>query len=459
MPVSAASRWIKLTTPDFEIYTTNNEKSARAVLDRFEQARSFFLATISSHAHSDFPVRIIAFRSEEEYRDFRPGEGIFAYYLQAYDHDYIVMKDILPEHLPAAVHEYAHLVVHRMNWKLPFWLDEGVAEIYSTLEKTKTGTVVGQPLNDRLSLLRQTEALPLAQMLSMDRKTAVYGQRETMNLFYAQSWALVHMLRLSPLYSAKFDQFFYSVTHGGDAGKAFHTVYGKTLEQVQADLFDYTSKTQLQALLYDVSGEKPKAMQPTVEALVPGESVPVLAELLGGMKRSDQARQMLASEILGTKTAQVEAEECLGYLDWRAGQVDMARRHFVNALEQGSSNLRLLLHLSMITHDQAEARSLLERAVGTKPDYTEAQMRLALLYTNAGLIKQSQQVLDRISWMPASMSFSYYSTLARNYIQSNSPVELVNKALDNASGLATTTDQRQQIASLRQQVVRGAAGE
>src|SRR5579871_5419769 len=102
----AAEAWLKLGTPNFELYTTAGEKKGREAILYFEQVRSFFMEASQSKRAPSFPVRIIAFRGEKEYKPFRPNESAAAFYTGSHDRDYIVMEDISNEHYPVAIHEY-----------------------------------------------------------------------------------------------------------------------------------------------------------------------------------------------------------------------------------------------------------------------------------------------------------------------------------------------------------------
>src|SRR5579884_3211061 len=79
----AAEHWIRLTTPHFEMYTTNGERQAAAALRQFEQVRYFFMQSSPSKSAPDGTVRIIAFRSEKEYKPYRLNGGSDAYYLRS----------------------------------------------------------------------------------------------------------------------------------------------------------------------------------------------------------------------------------------------------------------------------------------------------------------------------------------------------------------------------------------
>lgn len=91
--MSGAEHWIRVSTPDFEMYTTNGEKQATGALKVFEQVRYFFLQNSRTKSVPQTPVRIIAFHSEKEYKPYRLNEGAFAYYLRSRKVDYIVMQD------------------------------------------------------------------------------------------------------------------------------------------------------------------------------------------------------------------------------------------------------------------------------------------------------------------------------------------------------------------------------
>ena len=113
--LGAPERWIKLETPHFELYTTAGEKKGREAILYFEQVRSFFLQASPAKHAPEFPVRIVAFRSESQYKPYRINESAVAYYAPGRNRDYIVMQDISSEHYPVAIHEYTHLIVKHVG--------------------------------------------------------------------------------------------------------------------------------------------------------------------------------------------------------------------------------------------------------------------------------------------------------------------------------------------------------
>src|SRR5262252_9733343 len=114
---TAAEQWIRVSTPHFELLTPAGEKKGREAILYFEQVRSFFLQASPSKRVPDFPVRIIAFRGEKQYKPYRLNDFVIAYYTGSHDRDYIVMQDIQPDHFPVAIHEYTHLIVRHTGLK------------------------------------------------------------------------------------------------------------------------------------------------------------------------------------------------------------------------------------------------------------------------------------------------------------------------------------------------------
>src|SRR3954452_8935587 len=233
-PLQAAQRWTSLTTPHFEMYTNNGVGSGTKALETFERVRSFFLDNSPSKHAPDTPVRIIAFKSEREFEPYRPNDGAFAYYQRSRKRDYIVMQDLSPEHYRAAVHEYTHLIVEHSGLKLPIWLNEGLADLYSSMEPKGNQTMVGRPIEGHLIVLGNEKWLDLALLTSVRQDSPYYNERTKMQIFYAESWALTHMLALGKDYQAGFGRFLSSASAGADAEASFRAIYGKTLAQVMA---------------------------------------------------------------------------------------------------------------------------------------------------------------------------------------------------------------------------------
>src|SRR3954453_5696333 len=288
MPLQAAHRWTGLTTPHFEMYTNNGVGSGTKALETFERVRSFFLDNSPSKHAPDTPVRIIAFKSEREFEPYRPNDGAFAYYQRSRKRDYIVMQDLSSEHYRTAVHVYTHLIVEHSGLKLPIWLNEGLADLYSSMEPNGNQTMVGRPIEGHLIVLGNEKWLDLALLTSVRQDSPYYNERTKMQMFYAESWALTHMLALGKDYQAGFGRFLASVSAGANAETSFKAVYRKTLAQVMADLNGYFQHRTIQVSLFDSKLEKVN-LQPAVEELSILQTELALADLVSGTEQESSS--------------------------------------------------------------------------------------------------------------------------------------------------------------------------
>jgi hypothetical protein len=162
---SEGPRWLKIKSPNFELFTTAGERNGREVARHFEQVRAFFLEAMGLGLKSGPPVRIVVFRSDKEFAPYAPNELASAFYLGTDDHDYIIMKGASGENFPVAVHEYTHLLLKHSGMRPPVWLNEGLAEFYSNL-KPVAGKVEGG---------HHHAALYVAAAIAVDRLTGIAG--------------------------------------------------------------------------------------------------------------------------------------------------------------------------------------------------------------------------------------------------------------------------------------------
>jgi len=163
---TAAEQWLKLTSSHFELYTTAGEKKGREAILFFEQVRDFFgKARAYAKPVTDAPVRIIAFRSDKDYKPYRISESADAFYLDGYDRDYIVMRNITEESYPLTVHEFTHLLVKHAGIEVPIWFNEGLADVYSKPLGKKV--LIGSLIPGRSYSLQQSKWIPLDELPSV----------------------------------------------------------------------------------------------------------------------------------------------------------------------------------------------------------------------------------------------------------------------------------------------------
>ena len=426
--LSAADQWIRLTTPHFEMYTTAGEKKGREAILYFEQVRSFFLRGSPSKKAPDFPVRIIAFRGEKQYKPYRVNDFAPAYYTGSHDRDYIVMEDIQAEHFPVAIHEYTHLIIQHSGMKIPIWMNEGWADLYSTLKPHGKQALVGDLIPGRVQTMLNSRWIPLSVLSSVGHDSALYNERDKAGVFYAESWAFMHMLFLGKKYSAHFLPFVQAISAGTSLPEACGKALGIPVDEVEKDLHAYLTGNQLFGALFDMKLEK-SAEEPVVSESAPFETDMALANLLATIHKTDQARPAF-ERLAKANPGNPEVEESLGYLSWQMRETDAARSHFAKAFAAGTRNPQMCFQYAMLASqagEQDQAIAALNRAVELKPDYAEAQLqlgsRLLAKPDYAGAIQAFRGVksvdAQQAEWYFGALAYAYLKTGDRGQAQHN----------------------------------------
>ena len=181
----------------------------------------------------------------------------YAFYQKTREGDFVVMRDLMPEHFPVAVHEYTHFVVEHAGLRLPLWLNEGLADFYSTLSAHKAQVILGEAPAGRQETLASQSWLDWQTLMAVDHESPYYREPQKMLLFYAQSWAMVHMLALDPEYDGGFTQFLKAVSAGATVASAMSTVYHKDLAQVEEDVCSYVGSKRMGTRVLNIDARLP----------------------------------------------------------------------------------------------------------------------------------------------------------------------------------------------------------
>jgi hypothetical protein len=261
IPAQSQDHWIRLTTAHFEMYTSADRKEARDAILHFERVREFFLRASPVKPPGEFPIRIVAFKDPQMFHVFAPSRIVTAYYQPGPARDSIVMAEPSPANYPVMIHEYFHLVVRHSGLHIPLWLNEGWAQVYETLKPVKDGVAVGDLIASDMETLEHGGLFSLSEMEAIDNHSSDYNESSRAGMFYAESWALAHMLYLSPDYKDDFGKFISSLNRGAPLDKALRTAYGRSPLQVYVDMQNYLRRQKLYGTVFltpfEKSGEAP----------------------------------------------------------------------------------------------------------------------------------------------------------------------------------------------------------
>src|SRR5690606_5859692 len=111
-------------------------------------------------------------------------------------------------------------------------------------------------LPGRYQLLRTGNWIPLDRLFAVGHDSAEYNTKSHAGMFYSQSWALAHMLYLSPNLGGKFSAFEAEIRKGTATATAVQEVYGMSPAELEKALRDYITGDSFYAGLFDIKMQK-----------------------------------------------------------------------------------------------------------------------------------------------------------------------------------------------------------
>lgn len=179
-----AESWTRAQAGQVTVFTDTGARSAAGAAQRLDRLQAAFL-----HLYPGVPprpVQVLWFARRADYLPFAQGSKNAGISYSGPLGEWIVADASATEPQRVLAHELGHLILIRMlpDARVPQWLNEGFAEVYSTLEVTEREIRIGQPVLAHQALLARRGWSKLADL----------GPES--DLVYAQGWALARQLVL-----------------------------------------------------------------------------------------------------------------------------------------------------------------------------------------------------------------------------------------------------------------------
>ena len=385
--------WLEVRSQHFTVVTNANEKAGRRIADQFERMRSVFHHALPHVAlDNGSPVIVMAIKDEKDFRALEPQSylakgqlklgGLF---LRAPDKNYVLMRvDAEGEHPYAVIyHEYTHLLLSKASEWIPLWLNEGLAEFYENTDIREKDVALGQPSFQNLELLRQNRLLPLAALFAVDTNSPYYHEENKGSIFYAESWALTHYLLVkdNKEKTSHLADYMNLLEKKADTVAAATRSFGD-LKQLQSTLEGYIHQGSYTFFHGPISTEVDDTAF-KVQALTATQADAVRADFLAYNGRVADARPLL-DHVLQEDPQNVSAYETMGFLEFRAGHLDEARKWCEQAVKLDSQSYIAHYYFAAISMnggadsgDDAQVESSLRAAIKLNPSFAPAFERLA----------------------------------------------------------------------------------
>jgi tetratricopeptide (TPR) repeat protein len=390
---SSDKDWTEVKSPHFTVLGDGPDEQPRSVALSFEQARAIFTDALPGmRLDSEVPTVIFATRDVASMRalfgqplrskwagsTFGP-EGL---YIKGEEDDYAIVEMDVRHTQIVATHEYIHKLLHLNFRRLPRWLDEGLAEFFATSNSDGQRVILGIK-SERLSYLSVPgDFYPVDDIIK--------GRRLNTQVFYAESWALVHYMVLGPDMNggAKLNNFLTLLQKGTDQEKAFQQVFGDE-NAFTAEFFKYIKQKSLPAAAVTASIDVSK-MPLSVRKLPVAEGRVYLASL--DLRRHDleSARKRLTAALQDQPKNWLGHEQ-MGFLDFSEGNDEEAVREWNTTLAQNPMAYLALYYKGLVDYrarrdaaSAAQFMKVLDDVLAVEPNFALAYLMRSRMLVQMG---------------------------------------------------------------------------
>jgi tetratricopeptide (TPR) repeat protein len=403
--------WSSVRSENFLVVGDVKAEQLSSVAERLEEFRSVFSQVMEKgYFEHRAPTVVLVFANEAEYDPFRPlvlgqrDQFVAGYFKSTPDVNYITLaaRSTLEETASIVFHEYVHSLVKNRYGQAPVWFDEGLAEYYSAYELTgdKQRVRVGKRLAGRVESLRTHALLPLDELLTADRLSPLYNERDRSSIFYAQSWALVHYLLSDKTgeRARQLSQFLNLLAAGNSVEDGVRQAFQVEMGTLEDRLREYVRAGQYTERLELLSSRPGRSAAVAFSRLSQAQAEAHLGDLLLRTERPEEARPYLERAL--TLDPQLAAAHLsLGILHLSEGALTEAVEHLRKAIATApQSYLAHYYYAESLRREASEAdnsiagyhartaliKAELERVIELAPTFLDAYGLLALVQIERG---------------------------------------------------------------------------
>ncbi len=432
-------KWVYYQSPNFELYGANGDRTSRDILEKLELLRAVVLDTFKLKVRLPQPVTIYSFDREKEFNSYLPpdrrkGDVQWAGFCRSdLDRTVIILAPAADREATEQVvfHEYIHYLFRITEQRPPPWFNEGVAELYSTMQEDGQWLDLGQPIAGWIPELRQGELMPFNELFGVTDDSPIFQNSSHTGKFYAQSWAFLHFccFGLNGIPPDKMNTFLRV------AGSPKTQALGNQFEPVCRELLDLDYpglRERLRAYVEIGRFQGRRVPRPQIAAksgysarpAADGEMATRLAELSLRFAHEPYANWYILDR--AEHGADSRICELLGAMALQKGENDVAREQWTKAMNLGSANAAVYHELgrlevnvlldsfnldSQLTPERTDRlRQLLTKSIKCAPDQSTAYEQLA--WVEAATAKPSLANVNLVQKQFASLTNQPLALLA-----------------------------------------------
>src|SRR5262245_33884008 len=304
---AADGRWTIVRGQTMTVVGDQPAETLRDIAVRLERFRIGVSGLIPNAGRPlPVPTVVFAFGTRKALQPFLPlaksgrPASLGGYFHRDADVNYIALSlEGFDESLPVVFHEYTHLLVRNAVRAVPAWLNEGLAEYYSTFAMSADGTKAdaGRPIPSHVQLLRE-RYMRIADLIAVDSGSQLYDEGARRSIFYAESWALTHYLMIEvPDGPVQINHYAADIARGRRPADAFFDAFGATPDKFDEQLRRYLDHPMFRWRGFTFQDRVQVAVDDRGRVLSPGEADAWLGDLQRRVRRPREAAARIEAAV------------------------------------------------------------------------------------------------------------------------------------------------------------------
>jgi hypothetical protein len=403
-------KWQYYQSPNFELYSANNDRDSRDVLERMELLRALFMDTFQLKPRLPQPVTIYYFDRQADFDGYRPphvrgGDAKYMGFCNNFpDRTVITIAPARDRDTTTEViyHEYIHYLFRLAEQNPAPWFNEGVAELFSTMQEDKEWLQLGQPVEGRVFELQRGRMMPFEQLFAVRYDSPLFKDSGHTGMFYAQSWAFLHYCHfgVNKIPPEKMSLFLRAAgsSETQDRPEDFRAVCRELLGMDYPQLLREMEKYVTVGRFMGRKAKRP-TIPPrqgyTVRAAARDEMQLALAELAVRMTDSPYGNLFVRAQLEQAPNARLR--ELLGAVAIQEDDTDRAREHWRAAIELGTTNAAIFRELGRLEANAVFGHFDLDYRM---PEKRAADLR-HLLNKSLEFAPAQSQAYEMLAWVEA----------------------------------------------------------
>ena len=391
----ARETWRKVSTPEVTVVTTLGAKEATAWASEFVQYIAALRNFLGDRRAPLPTLTIVVFAQERDFQRYLPLSGpggsplpVGGFFVRHESWAVVGMPARVSEETRRTIfHEGVHWFLSTSDTRNPVWLEEGLAEVFSTFHADREMAEWGRAIEGHGRLLRSAPLLPLKQLLRTAQRELFGNDRMRTSLVYAEAWAFVHYLMfgqhdIPPRAMAGYLE---ALSSGMPPDEAFRKVFGRTYAEMDQQLRTYLADGQYHLARLPLAG----AVKSGVQQATTVEVENALGRLAITGRRTAQAMAH-AGAAMAAAPDDPRGHELFALALKASGDAAAALAKFEEAIARGSKEFQPYFEVAQAAHRAtldrqrpllpAEARAIAdqyERALGFYPRHLASYENLA----------------------------------------------------------------------------------